>query len=201
VVDLELDSVALTENPSNGAAEIFIVRNKSGGPMAEPTAEIVDLQRRLQTVEAEKASKDAQIEELVRFKATAEAEKERAACTEIVRSVAPKVAVKGADMGDLVYRVRKAAAATGDKTLEADVVAVLRAFNGATEAAGALTRSLGTSATDDDASALAPEIQRAIQPFLKPGVTVQRAIVLAAAEAGKNGDNALYTTLSSLKVS
>ena len=189
--------MALTENPSNEAAEIFIVRNK-GGQMPDET---VELKRRLEAVEAENQAKASRVEELERFKAQAEAKEERAACTEIVRSVAPKVAVKGADMGDLVYRVRKAAAATGDKTLEADVVAVLRAFNGATEAAGALSRSLGTSATDDDASALAPEIQRAIQPFLKPGVTVQRAIVLAAAEAGKNGDNALYTTLSSLKVS
>ena len=196
VVDLELDSVALTTSPSNEAAEIFIVRSK-GGQMPETE----ELQRRVQALESEKAAKDAQLEELVRFKAQAEAKEERNLCAEIVRSVAPNVAVKGVDIADLVYRARKAAVASGDKTLEADLMAVLRAADASSKASAALTRTLGTSETDADASDLPPEVQRAIAPHQKPGVSLAVALARAASDAVKAGDNALYAALRNVKVS
>ena len=196
VVDLELESVALTTSPSNEAAEIFIVRSK-GGQMPETE----ELQRRVQALESEKAAKDAQLEELVRFKAQAEAKEERNLCAEIVRSVAPNVAVKGVDIADLVYRTRKAAAAGGDKTLEADLMAVLRAADASTKASAALTRTLGTSEADADASDLPAEVQRAIAPPQKPGVSLAVALARAASDAVKAGDNALYAALRNVKVS
>ena len=196
VVDLELDSVALTTSPSNEAAEIFIVRSK-GGQMPETE----ELQRRVQALESEKAAKDAQLEELVRFKAQAEAKEERNLCAEIVRSVAPNVAVKGVDIADLVYRARKAAVASGDKTLEADLMAVLRAADASSKASAALTRTLGTSEADADASDLPAEVQRAIAPHQKPGVSLAVALARAASDAVKAGDNALYAALRNVKVS
>ena len=196
VVDLELESVALTTSPSNEAAEIFIVRSK-GGQMPETE----ELQRRVQALESEKAAKDAQLEELVRFKAQAEAKEERNLCAEIVRSVAPNVAVKGVDIADLVYRARKAAVASGDKTLEADLMAVLRAADASSKASAALTRTLGTSEADADASDLPAEVQRAIAPHQKPGVSLAVALARAASDAVKAGDNALYAALRNVKVS
>ena len=188
--------MALTTSPSNEAAEIFIVRSK-GGQMPETE----ELQRRVQALESEKAAKDAQLEELVRFKAQAEAKEERNLCAEIVRSVAPNVAVKGVDIADLVYRTRKAAAASGDKTLEADLMAVLRAADASSKASAALTRTLGTSEADADASDLPAEVQRAIAPHQKPGVSLAVALARAASDAVKAGDNALYAALRSVKVS
>lgn len=197
VVDLELESVALTTSPSNEAAEIFIVRSK-GGQMPDET---VELKRRLEAVEADNQAKASRVEELERFKAQAEAKEERNLCADIVRSVAPNVAVKGVDIADLVYRTRKAAAASGDKTLEADLMAVLRAADASTKASAALTRTIGTSETDADASDLPAEVQRAIAPHQKPGVSLAVALARAASDAAKAGDNALYSALRSVKVS
>lgn len=195
VVDLELDSVALTENPSNEAAEIFIVRNKGGRvPTESPeevarAAEVVDLKRRMAELQA---VNDRMV-----------ARQEEADCAEIVRSTAPSVAVEGVEMGSMLRRVRRAAAAIEDKQLETDFLKLLRASEATGKAAAVLTRTLGTSSGDNSPGleSVPAELHRYIQPHLKPGVTIQRAIVLAAADAGKSGDNAAYTALSSLKVS
>lgn len=155
--------MALTENPSNEAAEIFIVRNAKGGrvPTESPeevarAAEVSELKRTL----AEQGAKlEAQAAELQR-RAILE---EKAQCVEIARKVAPNLTAKDVDVGDVIYRVRAAARAAKDDTLEAAVNALFRAGSAAFEAAG-LNRTLGSNNGDpvaDSADAQIEAIARA----------------------------------------
>ena len=147
--------------------------------MAEPTAEEVaraaevsDLKRAL----AEQGAKlEAQAAELQR-RATLE---EKAQCVEIARKVAPNLTAKDVDVGDVIYRVRAAARAVKDDTLEAAVNALFRAGSAAFEAAG-LSRTRGSTGVE---SPLPPEIQRALTPYLeKAGGNIARAHTLAVAD-------------------
>lgn len=167
-----------------------------------PESEVVELQRRLAAVEAEKQATDAEVAELKRFKLQAEREKEQGLCAEIVRTAAPKVAVKDVDLGSLLFRARIAGKAAGDDKLEMDLLSVFRAANAATEAAGALTRSIGTSETDGP-EGLPPEVDRLLKPFLEQAKgNIARAHALCVQDImhrNANGDRSAaadYTTIS-----
>ena len=213
VVDLELDSVALTENPSNGAAEIFIVRNKGGRVPTESTEEVA---RAAKALELERAALQADIAklkaanaELLEVQRTQGAElerralaEERAACVDIARSVAPRLKAKDVDTGDLLLRVRRAAKSVGDDKMETEFLALLRVGNAAAEAASGLTRSAGFSGGEGENPELPTEIARHVAPFMVEAKNdVVRAVTLAAAAAAKRGDNTAYSLLSSYKVS
>lgn len=204
--------MALTENPSNEAAEIFIVRNKGGRVPTESPEEVA---RAAKNLELERAALQADVAKLKADNAAllevqrtqgAELERraiaeERSSCADIARSVAPKLKAKDVDNADLLYRVRRAAKAVGDEKLEVDFLALLRVGNAATEAASGLTRSAGFSGGEGENPELPADISRHVAPFMAEAKNnVVRAVALAAADAVKRGDNAAYSLLSSYKV-
>ena len=215
VRNLRLTGAALTENPSQAGASILLIRKKEA-PLAENVE--VDLQnKRVTELEAqltlERTARAADAEKLAELgrKETERAERElkradaesKAQCIEITRTAFPSVKAQGIETGDVLYRVRKAAAASGDTALETDLLALLRSAQGFAEASKLIRSSLGNGATEEEvADGVDPEVMRAIKPFMADAKNnVRVAITRACAKAAKDNDMATYSLLSNVKVS
>lgn len=219
VRNLRLTGAALTENPSQDGAKILLIRKKEA-PLAEEVtlqnqlaalqAENIERAKRETALEAKLAASEALQVELNRKEVERSARElqrakddSRAECISIARSVAPTLKAQGVETGDVLYRIREAAIVTGDKTLETDLLALLRASEARAVAANLITRSHGSGPTEDvDMLAELPqEFQRAVAPFMKAAEgNLKRAKDLAIADASKRGDDPTYILLRDTRV-
>lgn len=145
--------------------------------------------------EATQRAKDERIAALEADKAKRDEDISRSECAAIASEFKGLGAAK-VDLGDLVYRARKA-----DPKIEADLVAVLRAAAARAKAGvNELTRSYGNNG--DGESPIPAELVGIVTPkhLADAGGDITRAVVIASAEARKTGNDAAYQILRSFKV-
>lgn len=199
--DLHVSAIAITGAPSNDPSRIVFFRHKSGGPVAELPINSPGTPEEFQRAKVELAELKEQLASEKKLRIEREAREEKIQCGEIVKGAFPLIRAKDVDSGDLLYRIRRAAKATGDEKLETDFLAVMRTAQERAKAADGLTRSIGISGQEEPTD-MPADVQRAIEPFLKEkGVNgdVRKAISRACIEATKNGNNATYELLTTFQ--
>jgi hypothetical protein len=209
---LVLHNVALTDRPSNPEALVFVARSisqtpevKVPDPIMSDEAVARQISEAVATARAEfestQRAKDERIAALETDKAARDEDISRSQCNDTA-SVFRNIGADGVKLGDLIFRTRKAAKASGDAALETDLITILRAADARAKAGGtvALTENRGSGSDGESVERaldkFSPVTRAAIQKHFKDGSTLTSAMRAASKEAIADGKDPIYTEIS-----